>query len=123
MTNNNPFEGKIETRSMLVRDFEQIVELTPVEIECIRLWCKQLTPIKTINTKCSSYRLKHLCEQDLGFYVPNGIIKQIMTKELGFTMDDHYTPNGINEFYNVSMKSINNRPSLHSQFRSDEKGD
>jgi hypothetical protein len=110
---NNPFQGQVEIRAMLPNDYEQIKELSPVQIECIRMWCKQLTPIKTINFCHSSYSLKHLCENDLAFYVPNGIIKQIMTEELGYTIVDHYS-DGINEFYNVSMKSIKNRPSKKS---------
>ncbi|MBM7565268.1 hypothetical protein [Paenibacillus sacheonensis] len=109
MNNNNPFQAQLEIRAMLPNDYEQIADLSQEQIGAVREWCTQLTLIKSINTRTSSYRLKHLCERDIGFYVPNGIIKKIMG-ELGFKMVDRYS-NGINEFYNVSQKSIKKRPS------------
>lgn len=45
--------------------------------ELIREWIKiHLT--KSLNKKYTSYRIKHLCENDLGFYVSNADIKYNM---------------------------------------------
>lgn len=107
---NNIYKGQlIEIRAMLQIDHKQIEQdLSPTQIEAIKNWCIQFYPIQSINYDHSSYKLKHLCESNLGFYVPNGIVKQIMN-ELGYNMVDKDSPNGINEYYNVSKASVKNR--------------
>ena len=67
----------------------------------LREWCSRLVRIKTINCKFSSYKLKHIAEKELGFYVSNLDFKSIM-HDLGFD----YRVEGINEYYNLSSKQF-----------------
>ena len=60
-----------------------------------------LTPIKTINTRHSSYRLKHIFESKLGFYISNADLKKAMT-ECGYKHKSY----GINWCFNVSIRSV-----------------
>ena len=64
---------------------------------------KNLVPIKSPNYKCSSYRLKHLCEREMpNGYISNGAFKGAMEK-CGFTA---YKTSEVNWYYNISKKSI-----------------
>lgn len=66
-------------------------------------WIKNnLIPIKTINWKVSSYRLKHIFEKsEGGFYVTNGEFKGAMLKS-GFKINN---PDNTNWYFNISQKS------------------
>ena len=56
---------------------------------------------KQINTDNSSYGLKHILEDHLGFYVSNGeCIKAFI--DCGFNV----RPHGINAYFNVSKKDV-----------------
>lgn len=62
--------------------------------------------IKTINRRHTSYGLKHMCENDLGFYVSNYDIKYNMAM-LGIQCKNF---NGsINYYYPISLKWFNAR--------------
>ena len=67
----------------------------------LREWCSRLVKRQTINCKFSSYKLKHIAEKELGFYVSNLDFKTIM-HDLGFK----YKVEGINEYYNLSSKQF-----------------
>ena len=60
-----------------------------------------LIPIKSFNTKHSSYRLKHILEADIGFYCTNGEFKGAML-ESGYKVQNR---NELNWNFNVSAKS------------------
>lgn len=67
-------------------------------------WCSSIVPIRSINTKHTSYGLKHLFNNaPNGFYVTNGAFKKAML-EAGF--EYKCVNNSINWFFNISEKSI-----------------
>ena len=67
----------------------------------LREWCSRLVKIQTINCKFNSYKLKHMAEKELGFYVSNLDFKSVM-HDLGFK----YKVEDINEYYNLSSKQF-----------------
>lgn len=61
----------------------------------------KLQPISTYNDLASSYKLKHLMEKDIGFYVSNGELKGAMLKA-------GYKPKNVDEqnwYFKISKKS------------------
>ncbi len=67
-------------------------------------WCSNLNQIKSINTKYSSYSLKHIFERSKnGFYITNGAFKGAMLK-CGFNYKS--ITDSPNWYFNVSQKSI-----------------
>lgn len=77
--------------------------LTPGEQQRLIDWInRNLQPIKTFNTRRSSYGLKHIFESHGGFYVGNGAFKGAMIK-CGYKVKDK---NQLNWVFNVSEKSI-----------------
>lgn len=78
--------------------------LTLEEQNILLDWCDLLGKISTINTKHSSYGLKHIfSSSSKGFYISNGTFKGAMLK-LGYK----YQPisNGINWRFNISEKCL-----------------
>lgn len=62
--------------------------------------------IKNINRKYSSYKIKHICERELGFYVSNYDIKYHMA-ELG--IEGENITGCINYYYPISQKWFNSK--------------
>jgi hypothetical protein len=58
-------------------------------------------PIKTFNTRHTSYGLKHVFESDGGFYISNGAFKGAMLK-CGFKVKDK---SALNWVFNISERS------------------
>lgn len=76
-------------------------QLTENEREAILNWVDEnLKPIKLINLRHTSYGLKHLCEEDVGFYVHNDAMKKAMAIK-GYEMEGR----SINWNFNISEKS------------------
>lgn len=74
------------------------------EVEKVVNWLQEnILPIKTINTKCGSYSLKHIAENALDCYVANGsLIAAALI--LGYEMKTEWgSPNG---YFGMSAKSI-----------------
>ena len=84
---------------------EEFKQLSAEEQKILLAWCSRLEPIKTINTRYSSYGLKHqFNNSEKGFYITNGMFKGAML-ESGFS----YKPVSINSrnwFFNISVKSV-----------------
>lgn len=68
-----------------------------------------MKPIKSINLRRSSYQLKHICENDVGFYIHNDVIKKAMAIK-GYEIMPHYIDScftiSINWYFNISEKSL-----------------
>ena len=78
--------------------------LTKEEQDILLDWCDLILKISTINTKHTSYWLKHLFSRSRdGFYISNGTFKGAMLK-LGFKYAS--TDSGINWMFNISEKSL-----------------
>lgn len=83
-------------------------QLTDEQRKLVLEWVdKNLKPIKSINLRRSSYRLKHICENDVGFYVHNDVIKKAMAIK-GYEIMPHYIDSyfiiDINWYFNISEK-------------------
>lgn len=61
---------------------------------------------KAINTRWSSYDLKHMAQSMLGFYVSNADIKKTML-ECGFRADIRDVESEINWHFNISKADFN----------------
>lgn len=71
--------------------------------EIVKKWVREnLIPRKTINHRHSSYGLKHTCENMVGFYVHNDVIKKALILE-GFKANTKQ----LNWFFNIKEKSFN----------------
>lgn len=85
---------------------EEFKKLSEEEQIAVCDWIhKNLVKIKSVNSRHSSYGLKHFFENDKangGFYVTNGAFKGAM-RECGFTEFDVHL---VNWYYNLSEKSI-----------------
>ena len=83
---------------------DEFEDLTKDEQTILLNWCASVfTQIKTINTKHTSYGLKHIFENTPeGFYVSNGQFKGAMLKS-GFISNNVETEN--NCYFNISEKS------------------
>lgn len=69
-------------------------------------WCESLDKIESINSRHTSYGMKHIFGRDeYGFYVYNGAFKGAMLVA-GFSVDD---VKDLNWQFNVSEKSIKNK--------------
>ncbi len=82
---------------------ESMTTLTPEKEELVKnaITCF-LVPQKTMNRHYPSYRLKHLLEKVVGFYVSNEDCKKLML-ECGFITDDL---NETNPCFNMSMHGV-----------------
>lgn len=76
-------------------------EMLDSEQEMLVNWCDRLDKIKTINSRHSSYGLKHLFSAR-EFYVTNGEFKGAMLAA-GFTPDD---VTRVNWCFNISERSV-----------------
>lgn len=75
-------------------------ELNDTQKELILLWLDEtFKPIKSINTRHTSYEIKHFCENEVGFYVNNDVIKKAMILK-GYEI----MPDRLNWFFNISEK-------------------
>lgn len=89
--------------------FNEWYTLNDEQFEKIEEAVKQYLPtkLKNVNYKAgSSYHLKHVFEDLLGFYVSNYDMKIVMDK-LGYTSG--YRPayeSGMNLYYNISKKEL-----------------
>ncbi len=83
-------------------DDEQKALLNDTEsFQKICVWLKKVNKIKTINRKHSSYYLKHVAEQEIG-YITNGVFIAAAI-DCGFNFESDDSPN---VFFNMSEKSI-----------------
>lgn len=87
-----------------INDSDEFEKLSPRQQKVLLSWCEQFTKIKAINSKRSSYGMKHIFESSKdGFYVTNGQFKGAMLKA-GFKYKSQpYNPNW---HFNISEKSI-----------------
>ena len=89
--------------------FKESYTLSDEQFEKLEEAVKQYLPtkLKNINYKAgSSYHLKHVFEDLLGFYVSNYDMKIVMDK-LGYTSGYHQTyESGMNLYYNISNKEL-----------------
>lgn len=89
------------------KDFEnepsEFNNLSNPQQEILLDWISQnLSPIKSFNSKHTSYGLKHLFEDSKkGFYIYNGAFKGAMLK-LGFEPQNE---KDVNWYFNISEKS------------------
>jgi hypothetical protein len=82
---------------------EEFDDLPREKQDAIISWVEGNIPQrKTINHKISSYGLKHICEQAVGFYVSNGEMKGAMLKA-GFVAGNRRR---INWSFNISQKFL-----------------
>ncbi|AUJ26584.1 hypothetical protein [Virgibacillus dokdonensis] len=82
---------------------EAFDDLTSKEQKHLTDWIKNnIAPIKSFNTRQTSYGLKHRFEDDGGFYIGNGAFKGAMLA-CGFKVKDKSAKNWV---FNVSEKSI-----------------
>ena len=63
-----------------------------------------LSPIKTINYRCSSYGMKHLAERDMSFGYVSNLQMKVALHLCGFRANDESL---LNPFFNVSQRSLN----------------
>lgn len=88
--------------------FKEGYTLNDEQFEKLEEAVKQYLPtkLKNINYKAgSSYHLKHVFEDLLGFYVSNYDMKIVMNK-LGYTSGYHTYDSGMNLYYNISNKEL-----------------
>lgn len=85
-------------------DSPNAVHVIPFEEqEKIMRWVQQLEPSKTINHKYTSYTLKGMFERSPeGFYITNGVMKEIMYL-MGFKSDNQHE---LNWNFNVTDRSV-----------------
>ena len=85
-----------ERQATFKRDRQTL--LASVErFEATRNWIqRRLRPIKTLNRRCTSYGLKHVCEREIG-YVTNGVFIAAMAA-CGYRVKRH----GANAYFNVA---------------------
>ncbi len=77
---------------------------------CKKWITKWISPIKTINERAGSYRLKHVVEKNSGTYVSNGVfIKAALN--LGYIYKKH---GELNAFFNMSFKNAKINKQLSS---------
>jgi hypothetical protein len=84
---------------------EHYDQLTTPQKETLQLWIvSNLMPIGSINSRCTSYGLKHFFEATSdGFYISNGMFKGAMLAA-GYQVGDRSSKNW---HFNVSQKSVN----------------
>ena len=63
---------------------------------------KHLKPIQSINSRWTSYGLKHVCERSMGIYVPNGVF---IAAAIGAGYPVRFT-GGPNPSFGISERSI-----------------
>jgi len=91
-----------ETGKELQNQPEAFDYLTPGQQDHLTRWIKEnFDPIKTFNTRHTSYGLKHIFERNGGFYVSNGAFKGAMLK-CGFKVKDK---SALNWVFNISERS------------------
>ena len=66
-------------------------------------WLSQINKIKSINTKNTSYGLKHIAEKDIGYITNGGFIAAAIHCGFDFKVYDNFP----NVEFNMSAKSIN----------------
>lgn len=73
------------------------------EQQKVMRFVQQLEPMKTMNRNHTSYSLKGMFERSPeGFYIPNGVIKEIMYL-MGFKSDNQHE---LNWNFNVTERSV-----------------
>lgn len=107
----------MQYRSVTKEEEKEFKELTKSQQKQLILFCLNFKPIKTINTRSSSYGLKHIFERSYnGFYITNNQFKHAM-KLCGYraVTFDYCEP--INEFYNISSISMRDLKLLNERIR------
>ncbi len=89
-----------EYESKFRADRETLLNSTGAFVKTCQ-WLEKIEKIKTINNKHSSYGLKHLAEEEIG-YITNGVF--IAAIHCGFEFKIHR--NSPNVAFNMSEKSI-----------------
>ena len=71
-------------------------------------WIKDhCIPRKTINPDHSSYWLKHVCERNMGHYIPNGcFIAAALALGYKYRSGHHYGFGDVNACFNISSKGL-----------------
>lgn len=91
-----------EKQSELVRHRNELLE-SGDRCDAVCQWLENVAKIKSINQGQSSYGLKHIAEDDIG-YVTNGVF--ICTAiHMGFRCEVH----GPNAYFNMSQRDLNRK--------------
>lgn len=92
---------------------DEFNELTQDQKDVLTSWVSHFDMIKTINTRHTSYGLKHKFENSQnGFYITNGQFKGAM-REQGFKFKQPL--DSPNESYNISEASVKTLIALNRQ--------